>query len=149
MCGCGCVAVARTCSPPFARLLTSVRPLSCSDGGGWTYVAEPGRSTADGNDLNSEPRHGYRQWVYDLRGMKYDEAMAERVTELWCGSWGYGSPNFIDSCSMGVAFDQRYYHYFNGNVGHDIRKQKFYLRASGGTITCSSCWVDSNGLLYV
>ena len=118
-----------------------------ADGGGWTYVAEPGRSTSDGTDVTVESRYGYHQWVFDLRGMSYDEAMFERITPLWCGSWGYGSANFINSCSMGVAFDQNHYHYFNGNVGHELRKQDFSLRAVGGSIRCSSCWVDSNGLL--
>ena len=112
-------------------------------------MGEPGRSTSDISDLSVEPIHGYRQWVYDLRGMEFNEALAERTTPLWCGSWGYGRANFVEQVSMGVSFDQNFYHYFNGQVSHAIRKHRWALRKQGGTITCSSCWMPANGQLYV
>lgn len=50
-----------------------------TDGGGWTYVNEPGRAFDRGDDLFVETPGGYHRFIYDLRGMVADEVLVRRT----------------------------------------------------------------------
>ena len=58
-------------------------------GGGWTFVNEERRSTTDINDIFPEQLHGYHEFVYNTKGMKYNEVLVRRTSATWCDSWGH------------------------------------------------------------
>jgi len=89
-----------------------------TDGGGWMFVNEPGRSGTDINDLYAEVAGGYHRFIYDLKGLRFDQVMVQRVNSYWCNSWGSGSPYWGQNSqvSMGIAVDQDTFHYHNGQT---------------------------------
>lgn len=112
-----------------------------TNGGGWTFVNEVGRSVTDIYDVFEETAGGYHQYEYQLHGMVYDEILVVRTQANWCNSWGSGTGNFIDSASMGVAVDKNWFHYYNGQYNpYALIKQVYGIRRPGGAVTCSSCW---------
>ena len=119
-----------------------------TDGGGWTYVNEAGRAIDTMFDVFEESTGGYHQFVYDLRGLVFDEVMAVRTGAHWCNSWGSGQGNFIDKASMGVAVDREWFHYYNGQYSpYRLIKQDYGIRSPGGWVTCSSCWANT-GMVF-
>ena len=86
-----------------------------------------------------------RQFVYDLAGMVFDEVLVVRSQAHWCNSWGSGVDNFIGRASMGIAVDKSWYHYYSGQYSpYRLLKQVFGIKRPGGTVTCSSCWANTN-----
>jgi hypothetical protein len=90
-------------------------------GGGWTFVNEQGRSTTDITDVFPERLHGYHEYVYDLKGMKFNEVLVRRTSASWCDSWGHrgsywGVPG-LTTASMGLAMGTKQMCYHNGESG--------------------------------
>ena len=88
-----------------------------TDGGGWMYVAETGRSQTNPADTWLSVPNDYHRYIYDLRGFQYDEVLVVRPAGFyWCNSWGtdstYWGPDA--ATSMGIAYDTEYFHYHNG-----------------------------------
>jgi hypothetical protein len=114
-----------------------------TDGGGWMYVAEAGRSQTDPNDTYVAANGDYHRFVYDLRGFQYDEALVVRPSgRYWCDSWGsdatYWGPGA--TTSMGVAYDGEFFHYHNGQSNPYAWIQQPYAYAA----SCTSCWTANN-----
>lgn len=87
-----------------------------TDSGGWTFVNEEGLSNTNVDDLYSEVKGGYHQFVYDLKGLTYNEVLVQRVGNYWCNSWSGYSTSWGENSnsSMGIAVDKDYFHYYNG-----------------------------------
>ncbi|TNF28381.1 MAG: hypothetical protein EP329_17975 [Deltaproteobacteria bacterium] len=114
-----------------------------TDGGGWMYVAEAGRSQTDPNDTYVAGNGDYHRFIYDLRGFQYDEVVVRRPAGYyWCNSWGadslYWGPNAYTS--MGIAYDSEYFHYHNGQFSPYAWIEAPYSQST----SCSSCWTTSN-----
>lgn len=113
------------------------------DSGGWTYVAEPGRSTTNPADTTISAPSSYHRYQYDLRGMTYDKALVKRPAGYyWCNSWGTDSTAWTQpgTTSMGIAYDTSTFHYHNGNTTPYAWIQQPYSYTS----SCSSCWTTNN-----
>ena len=114
-----------------------------TDGGGWMYVAEAGRSQTDPNDTYVAAAGDYHRFVYDLRGFQYDEVLVVRPSgRYWCDSWGsdatYWGPGA--TTSMGIAYDPEFFHYHNGQFSPYAWIQQPYAYAA----SCVNCWTANN-----
>jgi|GEM_PF-1043040 len=112
-----------------------------TDGGGWMYVAEPGRSQTDRTDTYVAGNGDYHRFIYDLRGFRYDEVMVHRPGGYyWCNSWGSDSTYWgpAAATSMGIAYDTLTFNYHNGQTSPYHWIQVPYSQSS----SCSSCWTS-------
>lgn len=119
-----------------------------TDGGGWTFINEPGRSTTNINDLFPEVPGGYHHFTYDTKGQIFDEFYAQRTTPAWCNSWHTGGGPLIEAQSMGVSVDKKTYHYYNGEWFFKFGTGKYRLVYSDYSLRDSrrsGVWVPCNG----
>merc|ERR1719183_993074 len=95
-------------------------------GGGWIFVNELGRSTTDISDLSEIQPEGYYLPAYNMKGLRWNEVLVERVSPNWCDSWGRQSSNWVeeDGASMCVQSDDAsVYCMSNDENKHSFRVQ--------------------------
>lgn len=126
-------------------------------GGGWIYVSELGRSPTDINDLSEISKDGYFLPKYNMKGLRWNEVLIQRVSANWCDSWGRQSSKWVeeDGASMCVQSDHDHvYCMSNHNGGHSWRQQP----TSHFAALCGDkdkeqpecvCWPFSEGLDHV
>jgi hypothetical protein len=76
-------------------------------GGGWIFVNELGRSAQDLDDLAEIQPDGYFLPEYNMKGLRYNEVLVQRMSANWCDSWGRQSSKWVenDGASMCVQAD--------------------------------------------
>jgi UDP-3-O-[3-hydroxymyristoyl] glucosamine N-acyltransferase len=114
-----------------------------TDNGGWTYVAEAGRSRTNPLDTTISGVGSYHRYQYDLAGMTYDQVLVVRgVGRYWCNSWGTNSSAWTEpsSASMGIAYDTNTFNYHNGQTTPYAWIQQPYSMSS----SCSNCYNSNN-----
>lgn len=115
-------------------------------GGGWIFVNELGRSHTDINDLVSILPEGYHLPSYNMKGLRWNEVLVQRVTPNWCDSWGRQSGKWVeaDGASMCVQSDSDHvYCTSNGGFEERWRQQPvshFSALCSKGDAPACSCW---------
>jgi hypothetical protein len=62
-----------------------------------------------------------QEFVYDLKGMRFNQVLVRRGTPTWCDSWGhsgsYWGVDGLTTVSMGIAMGTEEYCYHNGERG--------------------------------
>jgi UDP-3-O-[3-hydroxymyristoyl] glucosamine N-acyltransferase len=114
-----------------------------TNGGGWTYVAEAGRSRVDPLDTTISGPNSYHRYQYDLAGMTYDQVLVVRGEgRYWCNSWGNNSSAWTEpsSVSMGMAYDTNTFNYHSGQTNPYAWIQQSYSQSS----SCSNCYASDN-----
>ena len=114
-----------------------------TDNGGWTYVAESGRSRTNPLDTTISGPGSYHRYQYDLAGMTYDQVLVVRgAGRYWCNSWGTNSSAWTEpsTASMGMAYDTNTFNYHNGQTTPYAWIQQPYSMSS----SCSSCYASNN-----
>ena len=112
---------------------------SAAFGGGWTFVNEQGRSTANVNDLAvySPGGYGYPKYVITK---PFTKVLVERTSPNWCDSWGRKTGQWAGAggASMGIKVDASYWYTFNNHGGKHtwLRQPTSYLPPG----RCSGCW---------
>jgi len=124
-------------------------------GGGWIFVNELGRSAEDINDLSEIQPEGYFLPDYNMKGLKYNDVLIQRVSANWCDSWGRQTSEWVgeQGASMCVQADQDHvYCMSNHNNEHTWRQQPTSHFASlcgkDGQPKCD-CWPFEEGLEHV
>jgi len=120
-------------------------------GGGWIFVNELGRSAEDINDLSEIQPEGYYLPSYNMKGLKYNEVLVQRMSANWCDSWGRQSSKWVeeDGASMCVQADNEHvYCMSNHNDEHTWRQQPTNhfaaLCGKNGVADCV-CWPYEEG----
>jgi len=124
-------------------------------GGGWIFVNELGRSTTDIDDLAEIQPEGYLLPSYNMKGLRYNEVLIQRVSPNWCDSWGRQSSKWVEDngASMCVQADNDHvYCMSNHNDEHTWRQQPTShfaaLCGKDGQPACE-CWPFEEGLEHV
>jgi hypothetical protein len=124
-------------------------------GGGWIFVNELGRSTTDINDLVSIQPDGYFLPSYNMKGLRWNEVLIQRVSPNWCDSWGRQSSNWVeeDGASMCVQSDSDHvYCMSNHNEEHTWRQQPashFAALCGRENQPACECWPFEEGMEHV
>jgi hypothetical protein len=115
-------------------------------GGGWLFVNEVGRNEHDVNDVAEVQPEGYYLPSYNMRGLKYNEVLIQRLSDNWCDSWGRQTGNWVeeDGASMCVQADNHHVYCMNNhNNTHSWRRQPVShfaaLCSKEGAPACE-CW---------
>jgi len=123
-------------------------------GGGWIFVNELGRSTEDINDLSEIQPEGYFLPQYNMKGLRWNEVLVQRVSPNWCDSWGRQSSKWVedDGASMCVQSDNDHVYCMSNHEGHTWRQQPTShfaaLCGKEGQPACD-CWPFEEGLEHV
>jgi hypothetical protein len=124
-------------------------------GGGWIFVNELGRSELDINDLVEIQPEGYFLPSYNMKNLRYNEVLVQRVSPNWCDSWGRQSSKWFedDGASMCVQADTEHvYCMSNHDDGHSWRQQPTShfaaLCGKDGQPKCD-CWPFEEGIQHV
>ncbi len=63
-------------------------------------------------------RTSLQEFVYDLKGMRFNQVLVRRGTPTWCDSWGhsgsYWGVDGLSEVSMGIAMGTEEFCYHNG-----------------------------------
>lgn len=125
--------------------------LGSVDGGGWTFVNEQGRSTTDSTDVFPEMLGGYHQFVYDTKGIVFNQVLVHRTSPTWCDSWGhaghYWGVDGMSTASMGIAMGRTELCYNNGEGGYAWVSVPYCTKSIGGATPDPSC-VGGAGVPY-
>jgi polyhydroxyalkanoate synthesis regulator phasin len=120
-------------------------------GGGWIFVNELGRSTEDINDLSEIQPEGYFLPKYNMKGLRWNEVLIQRVSPNWCDSWGRQSSKWVedDGASMCIQSDEeKVYCTHNGNNKHTWRVQPashFAALCGREGLPACECWPHEEG----
>jgi len=123
-------------------------------GGGWIFVNELGRSAQDINDLSEIQPQGYFLPSYNMKGLRWNEVLVQRVSPNWCDSWGRQSSSWVedDGASMCVQSDNDHVYCMSNHEGHTWRQQPIShfaaLCGKEGQPACE-CWPFEEGLDHV
>jgi len=123
-------------------------------GGGWIFVNELGRSTTDIDDLSAIQPEGYLLPSYNMKGLRWNEVLIQRVSPNWCDSWGRQSSKWVeeDGASMCVQSDKDHVYCMSNHEGHSWRQQPTShfaaLCGKDGQPACE-CWPFEEGLEHV
>jgi len=123
-------------------------------GGGWIFVNELGRSAEDINDLSEIQPEGYFLPNYNMKGLRWNEVLIQRVSPNWCDSWGRQSSKWVeeDGASMCVQSDGDHVYCMSNHEGHTWRQQPTShfaaLCGRDGQPACA-CWPHEEGLSHV
>jgi hypothetical protein len=123
-------------------------------GGGWIFVNELGRSAEDINDLTEIQPEGYFLPQYNMKGLRWNEVLIQRVSPNWCDSWGRQSSKWVeeDGASMCVQSDGDHVYCMSNHEGHSWRQQptSHFAALCGreGQPACA-CWPHEEGLSHV
>jgi hypothetical protein len=122
-------------------------------GGGWIFVNELGRSATDIDDLAEIQPEGYLLPSYNMKGLKFNEVLVQRLSPNWCDSWGRQSSKWVeeDGASMCVQADNEHvYCMSNHNDTHTWRQQPtshFAALCNKGEDTPEcACWPYEEGI---
>jgi len=123
-------------------------------GGGWIFVNELGRSTTDINDLSEIQPEGYYLPSYNMKGLRWNEVLVERVSPNWCDSWGRQSSNWVeeDGASMCVQSDSEHVYCMSNHEGHTWRQQPtshFAALCGRENQPACECWPFDEGIDHV
>jgi len=93
-------------------------------GGGWIYVNTADRSEQDMDDLLEITPGSYLLPEYNMKGLRWNEVLVQRVSPNWCDSWGRQSSKWVeqDGASMCVQSDNDHVYCMN-NHGSDPHKK--------------------------
>ena len=126
--------------------------LGSVDGGGWTFVNEEGRSTVDRSDVTQEMAGGYHQFVFDTKGMVFNQVLVHRASPTWCDSWGHTGSYWgvadLTTASMGIAMGQQEICYNHGGAGYAWMAMPWCTRSIGGATPPATC-IGAGGVPYV
>jgi hypothetical protein len=124
-------------------------------GGGWIFVNELGRSAEDINDLVEIQPEGYFLPSYNMKGLRYNEVLVQRLSPNWCDSWGRQSSKWVedDGASMCVQADSDHVYCMSNHGGtHSWRQQPTShfaaLCGRDGQPKCD-CWPFEEGMEHV
>jgi hypothetical protein len=124
-------------------------------GGGWIFVNELGRSTTDLDDLTQIQPEGYFLPSYNMKGLRYNEVLIQRVSPNWCDSWGRQSSKWAEEsgASMCVQADNDHvYCMSNHDDKHTWRQQPTShfaaLCGKEGQPACE-CWPHEEGTAHL
>jgi hypothetical protein len=124
-------------------------------GGGWIFVNELGRSAEDINDLSEIQPEGYFLPAYNMKGLRWNEVLIQRMSPNWCDSWGRQSSKWVekDGASMCVQSDNEHvYCHSNHDGEHSWRQQPTShfaaLCGKEGQPKCQ-CWPFEEGIEHV
>jgi hypothetical protein len=123
-------------------------------GGGWIFVNELGRSTTDTDDLSVIQPEGYFLPSYNMKGLRWNEVLIQRVSPNWCDSWGRQTSKWVedDGASMCVQSDKDHVYCMSNHEGHSWRQQPASHFASlcgkEGQPACE-CWPFEEGMDHV
>lgn len=117
-----------------------------TDGGGWTFVNEAGRSSTNIDDLYVEGVNGLHRFVYDLNGLGFDEVLVERVGSQWCDSWGQHTRGVaIGKASIAIAVDKENIHYFSGSPPFKASSKGWIMQSYAACKKDpANCWKVNN-----
>ena len=123
-------------------------------GGGWIFVNELGRSTTDISDLSEIQPEGYYLPAYNMKGLRWNEVLIERVSPNWCDSWGRQSSNWVeeDGASMCVQSDSEHVYCMSNHEGHSWRQQPtshFAALCGRENQPACECWPFDEGIDHV
>jgi len=119
-------------------------------GGGWIFVNELGRSVDDINDLVEISPEGYHLPSYNMKGLRYNEVLIQRVSPNWCDSWGRQTSKWVedDGASMCVQADlDHVYCTTNGGFEDRWRQQPlshFTSLCGGEDGAACQCWPSTD-----
>jgi hypothetical protein len=120
-------------------------------GGGWIFVNELGRSHEDINDLSEIQPEGYFLPQYNMKGLRWNEVLVQRVSPNWCDSWGRQTSSWVeeDGASMCVQSDNEHVYCMNNHENkHTWRQQptSHFAALCGreGQPKCE-CWPHEEG----
>jgi hypothetical protein len=115
-------------------------------GGGWMFVNEIGKSNEDMDDITAIQPNGYYLPSYNMKGLRWNEVLVQRVSPNWCDSWGRQSSKWVeeDGASMCVQSDHEHvYCMSNHNDEHTWRQAPVShfgaICSKEGDATCE-CW---------
>jgi hypothetical protein len=121
-------------------------------GGGWIFVNELGRSSEDINDLSEIQPEGYFLPNYNMKNLRWNEVLVERVSPNWCDSWGRQSSKWVedDGASMCVQSDGDHVYCMSNHADrHTWRQQPTShfaaLCGRDGQPECE-CWPHEDGI---
>jgi len=124
-------------------------------GGGWIFVNELGRSATDIDDLVQIEPEGYFLPNYNMKGLRWNEVLIQRVSPNWCDSWGRQSSSWVeeDGASMCIQSDGDHVYCMNNHAGvHSWRQQPIShfaaLCGREGQPACD-CWPFAEGINHV
>lgn len=91
--------------------------LEDSYGGGWVFVNEAQRSENDITDVALIEPGSYYLPSYNMKGLRWNEVMVQRMSSNWCDSWGRQSSRWVqqDGASMCVQTDEEYVYCTNNH----------------------------------
>ena len=117
-----------------------------TDGGGWTFVNEAGRSGTNVDDLSVEGVNGLHRFVYDLGGQGFDEVLVERVGSQWCDSWGQHTKGVaIGKASIAIATDKEHIHYYSGSPPFKASAKGWIMQSYAACKKDpAGCWKTNN-----
>merc|ERR1719498_164642 len=92
--------------------------------------------------------------VYNVKNLKYNEVLIQRVSPNWCDSWGRQSSKWVedDGASMCVQSDNEHVYCMSNHEGHTWRQQPtshFAALCGGDGQPECDCWPYEEGLEHV
>ena len=95
----------------------STHARSTEYSGGWIFVNELGRSAEDINDSVEIEPEGYLLPNYNMKGLRWNEVLVQRVSPNWCHSWGRQTSSWVeeDGASMCVQSDKEHVYCMNNH----------------------------------
>jgi hypothetical protein len=97
----------------------STHARSTEYGGGWIFVNELGQSAEDINDSVEIEPEGYFLPNYNMKGLRWNEVLVQRVSPNWCDSSGRQTSLWVeeDGASMCVQSDKEHAYCMNNHNG--------------------------------